>query len=252
MQKISYEGGKTQEQGDIVTDNNNKLLKGETALIKPRELTPKEQKRIQVRHDKGGDSSSEDMPDLFKIQNEDENDTDGCIVPVFKQLLSENEKLEEGKARMHEATGCVDPDNGCSLLSSMAKALFPKNATPKERVDTINRLGRFLREFAPEDATEMILAGQAISCNEKAMEYLYSAGLQEQHKWVTTHHNIASKLMARSQNAIQMLMSYRRGGQQKVTVEHVYVAAGGQAAFGNFETHPRGVEDNKENRRGTP
>ena len=41
---------------------------------------------------------------------------------------------------------------------------------------------------------------------------------------------------------IEALRKYRTGGEQKVTVEHVNISAGGQAIIGNVETGGRGYE----------
>ena len=41
---------------------------------------------------------------------------------------------------------------------------------------------------------------------------------------------------------MEALKKYRTGGEQKVTVEHVSVNAGGQAIIGNVETGGEGYE----------
>jgi hypothetical protein len=51
----------------------------------------------------------------------------------------------------------------------------------------------------------------------------------------------AAKLMALYAQQVAALNKHRGKGQQKVTVEHVHVAAGGQAIVGNIETSGRAV-----------
>ena len=46
----------------------------------------------------------------------------------------------------------------------------------------------------------------------------------------------ASKLLSIYSRQIEVLNKHRGKGQQKVTVEHVHVAAGGQAMVGHIET----------------
>ena len=44
---------------------------------------------------------------------------------------------------------------------------------------------------------------------------------------------------------MEALKRYRTDGQQKVTVEHVHVHAGGQAVVGTVNTRGRGQEENE-------
>jgi|GEM_PF-2392342 len=65
------------------------------------------------------------------------------------------------------------------------------------------------------------------------VEFLAKAMIQEHREWANTYYNVASKFLAHSQEAFKTLINYRRGGQQRVVVEHVNVEAGGQAIVGN-------------------
>lgn len=51
---------------------------------------------------------------------------------------------------------------------------------------------------------------------------------------------LAMKLMRSFASQLETLERRRRGGEQKVTVEHVHVHAGGQAIVGTVETGGKG------------
>lgn len=232
--------------GENMDDKNM----AERQTDKKRDLTPQEQKRIQSLREKRREKTCGNTPDFLEIYNK-EDEYNAGLKPKLKERLSTKDGVKESEARIFEATGCLESQNGYSLLLSMAEALFTQKPPIEEQVSKLNKLGLLLREFAPKDAIEGSLCAQAIVCQEKAMQFIRRASYQDRREWAATHHNAASKLLARSQNALQMLISYRRGGQ-KVTVEHVHMAPGSQAAFGHFEAHHGGGGANQESIRGTP
>ena len=51
-------------------------------------------------------------------------------------------------------------------------------------------------------------------------------------QWIESNVNHATKMLRTFTAQMEALKRYRTGGQQKVTVEHVHVTAGGQAIVG--------------------
>ena len=85
----------------------------------------------------------------------------------------------------------------------------------------------------PADELEGMLLGQMIGCHNAAMECYRRAMIGEQ-TFEGRRENLAqaNKLSRTYAALIEALDRYRGKGQQKVTVEHVHVHAGGQAVVG--------------------
>lgn len=99
-----------------------------------------------------------------------------------------------------------------------------------------------LVSIAPKDEIEGMLAAQMIAAHSASMECYRRAMIPEQsHEGRQSNLSHAGKL---SRTYIQLLeaLNRHRGktGQQKVTVEHVHVHAGGQAVVGTVEARPGG------------
>ncbi|NKB54111.1 MAG: hypothetical protein GKR97_18185 [Rhizobiaceae bacterium] len=100
----------------------------------------------------------------------------------------------------------------------------------------IVRAMELYRSLKPEDGAEGMLAAQMVGTHSAAMECLRRAALPEQTfagRDLSLKH--AQKLMALYAKQLETLNKHRGKGQQKVTVEHVNVAPGGQAIVGNVE-----------------
>ena len=102
------------------------------------------------------------------------------------------------------------------------------------------RLARALELYEslePADGAEGMLAVQMVGTHEAALECLKRAALPNQtfegRDMVLKQ---AHKLMNLYTKQLATLNKHRGKGQQKVTVEHVNVHAGGQAIVGNVET----------------
>ena len=91
-------------------------------------------------------------------------------------------------------------------------------------------------DMAPKDDIERMLVTQMIGTHEAATECLRRAMIQGQGieaRDVNLKH--AEKLMAVYTKQIEALNKHRGKGQQKITVKHVNVEAGGQAIVGNVD-----------------
>jgi hypothetical protein len=93
--------------------------------------------------------------------------------------------------------------------------------------------------LAPRDGMESMLCSQLVALHSQAMDFLRRGMLPEQTgDVVDCNVNRATKLLRTYATLAECLRTYRGGGQQKVTVEHVTVQAGGQAIVGTVN---RGV-----------
>jgi hypothetical protein len=97
--------------------------------------------------------------------------------------------------------------------------------------------------IAPQDEIETMLAVQMVAVHNVALNQLHRAAHASDYE-VTgpAASGNAAKLLRVFREQLQALQRYRGKGQQKVTVEHVHVHAGGQAIVGTVEA-PQGRGD---------
>jgi hypothetical protein len=93
-----------------------------------------------------------------------------------------------------------------------------------------------LKGIGPKDELEGMMAAQLIAAHNAAMECYRRAMLGEQ-TFEGRRENLtqANKLSRTWATLLEALNRHRGKGQQKVTVEHVHVHAGGQAVVGMVE-----------------
>ena len=87
--------------------------------------------------------------------------------------------------------------------------------------------------ISPRDELEGMMAAQLIAAHNAAMECYRRAMISEQ-TFEGRRENLAqaNKLSRTYATLVEALNRHRGKGQQKVTVEHVHVHAGGQAVVG--------------------
>jgi hypothetical protein len=91
--------------------------------------------------------------------------------------------------------------------------------------------------IGPRDELEGMMAAQLLASHNAAMECYRRAMLSEQTlEGRRENLNQANKLSRTYTTLLEALNRHRGKGQQKVTVEHVHVHAGGQAVVGMVET----------------
>jgi hypothetical protein len=137
-------------------------------------------------------------------------------------------------------TGSDDEDLSTKLVYQVLAAQSPDYSASDEQV------GATLAAMAamqPQDALEGMVGAQLIAIHHAAMECYRRAAIDGQsfHGWRESL-NQASKL-SRTFAALSEALDRRRGkGQQRITVEHVHVHAGGQAIVGSVTS---GAPDNQ-------
>jgi hypothetical protein len=86
--------------------------------------------------------------------------------------------------------------------------------------------------IAPENELEAMLAVQMIGTHELAMEMLSRARQSPMVETTTAYTGMATKLTRTFTAQTEALAKIRRGGAQKVVVEHVHIHEGAQAVVG--------------------
>ncbi|MER8792349.1 hypothetical protein NKH71_31745 [Mesorhizobium sp. M0983] len=129
------------------------------------------------------------------------------------------------------------------MANQTLQTLWLKNSSSEERDNQLNATIAALVGIAPNDELEGMLAAQAIAAHNAAMECYRRAMIGEQ-TFEGRKENLsqANKLSRTYATILEALNRHRGKGQQKVTVEHVHVHAGGQAVVGtvNAASQERG------------
>lgn len=124
-----------------------------------------------------------------------------------------------------------------ALANSALSTLWLKNADREDRDRQVSAMVGALTGIGPQDELEGMLAGQLVAANAAAMECYRRAMIPEQ-SFEGRKENLsqANKLSRTYVTLLEALNRHRgKGTQQKVTVEHVHVHAGGQAVVGAVE-----------------
>lgn len=129
-------------------------------------------------------------------------------------------------------------------INEISKLLwFHEFASEETKRTRILRAVELYESLKPTDGAEGMLAMQMVGTNDAALECLKRAALPNQTfagRDMALKH--AHKLMTLYTKQLETLNKHRGKGQQKVTVEHVNVHAGGQAIVGSVEAGQRSTQ----------
>lgn len=120
-----------------------------------------------------------------------------------------------------------------TLGSQATRALWKTNSSTEEYNKQLSATVAALIGIAPRCELEGMMAAQLVAAHNAAMECYRRATISEQpfECWRESL-NQATKLSRTYAALLETLNRHRGKGQQKVTVEHVHVHAGGQAVVG--------------------
>ena len=173
--------------------------------------------------------------------------------PVQSTKLAKDQLQAEGKELAEKLTLKKLP-----VYEIYPAEIFTNTSIKAVELDKINEIGQMLwvpasqseeeqharlvkamelyHSLKPADGAEGMLATQMVGTHHAALECLRRAAISEQTfagRDMALKH--AQKLMSLYTKQLETLNKHRGKGQQKVTVEHVNVAAGGQAIVGNVD-----------------
>jgi hypothetical protein len=129
-----------------------------------------------------------------------------------------------------EALGTTDLDFTLGLIGQLANA---GSKDGEVDVGRVNFMLSIIEATKPRDQVEAMLAAQMAAVH---MATMTSAGRLAAAEFVPQHDSAErafNKLTRTFTTQMEALKRYRTGGEQKVTVQHVTVAEGGQAIVGN-------------------
>ncbi len=143
-----------------------------------------------------------------------------------------------GQIVLMKAIGTADGDFFEGLLKQLANA-GSKGATPDE--EGMNFMLAVVKGIEPRDQIEAMLAAQMAAVHNATMTFArrlaHVENIPQQDSAQTAFNKLARTFAAQ----VEALKSYRSKGEQKMTVQHVHVAEGGQAIVGNVSAPAEGA-----------
>ncbi len=146
----------------------------------------------------------------------------------------------DGMAARRSITGSANKALAHRLIDELRGALWlPADTSSKVCRDKMQAAMAALAGIKPQDEIEGMLGVQMVATHTAALECLRRAMLPEQ-SFEARQANLkhADKLMKTYLQQVAALDRHRGKGAQKVVVEHVHVAAGGQALVGAISLPP--------------
>lgn len=135
--------------------------------------------------------------------------------------------------RLSDAFGTRSDTFAVGQLNYLLGMMRPEERAPEIEANTMLAAVEAVR---PENEIEGMLAVQMAATHRLAMECLQRAACAVTPEQMAANGNLATKMLRTYAAQIEALAKVRRGGSQKVTVEHVHVYEGGQAIVGNVNT----------------
>ncbi len=145
--------------------------------------------------------------------------------------------------RLHEAFGTTSPSFAARSLDQLGSSL--RQFQQPQTTSDLNVGLAVVDGLKPENEIEAMLAIQMAATHDAAMTMLARAKHDSLFERASGYGNLATKLLRTFTAQAEALSKLRRGGEQKVTVEHVHVHAGGQAIVGSVEAGGGVVSDNQ-------
>jgi hypothetical protein len=143
-------------------------------------------------------------------------------------------------ARLLDAFGTESPDFANQAMRRIGVIMRPKGSALPTQTG-FNVALAAIDAIRPADEIEAMLAVQMVATHETAMEMLTRAKQAEMMPTLQECGPLAVKLLRTYAAQVEALGRLRRGGEQRVIVQHVNVNQGGQAIVGAV-SHPGGGE----------
>lgn len=153
--------------------------------------------------------------------------------PAKEQKTIVADDPEDRKGRLKNLGGSKSDQWNNILANQAMQSLWVKNSSAEDRDKQLSATVAALMGIAPKDELEGMMAAQLVAAHNAAMECYRRAMIGEQ-TFDGRRENLAqaNKLSRTYAALVEALNRHRGKGQQKVTVEHVHVHAGGQAVVG--------------------
>jgi hypothetical protein len=141
-------------------------------------------------------------------------------------------------ARLLDAFGTESPDFANRAMGRLGAIMRPKGSALPNQTE-FNAALAAIDGIRPGDEIEAMLAVQMVATHETAMDMLMRAKQADLTPTLQECGSLAVKLLRTYTAQMEALVRLRRGGEQRVIVQHVNVNDGGQAIVGPVN-HPGG------------
>ena len=138
------------------------------------------------------------------------------------------------------AFGTTNLDLAERLMMQIITATHLQSSNEPVAEANLNAALAAVTGIAPRDEAEAMLAAQMAAVHMASMTFARRLNHIENIPQQDSAERAFNKLTRTFTTQMEALKRYRTGGQQKVTVEHVTVQAGGQAIVGNVSHAPGG------------
>ena len=185
-----------------------------------------------------------------KAKRRIEAEQEGALPRAKKTCqMIENPRSRERPHISRSVTGSDDADFSTILIHQVVAAQSPDYSVSDEQ---LNALLAAMAGMKPQDEIEGMLCGQLIATHQAVMECYRRAAISTQsfEGWRESL-NQANKLCRTYAALVETLDRHRGKGQQRITVEHVNVHAGGQAIVGAVTPGIRSDQKSEEQRSAT-
>ena len=142
-----------------------------------------------------------------------------------------------GTVALMRAIGTTDLDFYNGLIGQLLNASKEKEASESGT----NFMLSVIKGIEPRDQIEAMLAAQMAAVHMASMTFARRLAHVETIPQQDSASNAFNKLARTFAAQVEALKRYRSGGEQKMTVQHVHVAEGGQAIVGNVNAPAEGV-----------
>jgi len=141
-----------------------------------------------------------------------------------------------GQTLMMDALASADGDFVGGIVSQLANA-----SRRGQHIDErgLNFMLSVIKGIEPRDQLETMLAAQMAAVHVATMTFARHLAQAEETVLVDSAERAFNKLTRTFAMQMEALKRYRSGAEQKVTLQHVSVAEGGQAIVGNVTQAPR-------------
>ncbi|MBE7197743.1 MAG: hypothetical protein INR70_08075 [Parafilimonas terrae] len=144
--------------------------------------------------------------------------------------------------KIADALGTGSTSFGLQQVNHLVRVAL---ADPDKAESVTNSMLAMVQCVEAEDEMVAQLAVQMAATHQTAMQALGKAAQAKEVDAIDALGNLANKLMRTYTMQAEALAKMRRGGEQKVKVEHVHVYEGGQAIVGNVTPPPGGGRKNE-------
>lgn len=153
------------------------------------------------------------------------------IVEVDGKLVANIKEGVTQESMFNQTLGTTGYEYAMSLTNCMF-ALAKPQGDHEEQLKAQNILLQSLADNGVKDPTEAKLFMQADTLFKQGMKYLARAEDSDMIPQADFYMKNATKLLRLHNETVEAISRYRRGGEQKVTVQHVQVNDGGKAIVG--------------------